>query len=360
MTPTAIVASLFLAGAPVSDSGVEEKLEKKTEAQLPFEISGRFEARESVGTRRGETRGPWTGETSLARAEVGIGWKHENVKVVVEADLADEAEIKDAWARLDLGAAAVRAGRFKMASTGLESESSWTLPTATRGDLHDALEDALQISGRRTGVSVSTRSKSKLRPEAMLAAWQALGADGDPRRGGDSDLFGQCAGARASISPGPVTAGAFAAWRSVEPYLGSQPERHWAGGADVALDLDAGLRAWVEGFAGSSPLTFEADDARATFAGARAVLGWKIGGAKKDAAFVEPFAMAGALDPDLETRADLMTEIALGVNAGRWDRWRVQLQVAETRLESNLPASIAERAEIADRRTALLQMGVSF
>ncbi len=347
MTPAALATALLLASAPAP------RAEKQ-----PFEVHGRFEAREKVSSVQEPSRQPWRGDFGLARARLGVDWKKDDVEVVLEADLEGKPELKDAWAKLDVGrGAAVRAGQFKMPISALERESSWELPTARRGEIHAALEDGLQVTGRRPGAEAAWKAKSRLDPRVSAGVWQSLGADGKAAPGEGGDLFGQAAGARVSISPGPVTLGASGAWRSMEPMLGAEPERHWAAGADLAIDHDAGGRAWIEGLAGSSPLGISGD---ATFAVARAALAWRFGGAAKNAPYVEPFALAGALDPDAEIEGDLLVERAIGVNAGRWERWRVQLQLEESGVARNFPPLLAERARVASRRMALLQMGVSF
>lgn len=387
MTPAGLAAAMILLAAngsgtlddgsarPGGTAGVEERqaaqepappaaaAAEKRAARNPLEIKGRVYARESFAPVGPEPRadGPWSGRFSLESARVGAKYRGEDFFLEIDAELEGRPQLKDAYVKLDTGhGTALRAGQFKSPFSALALESTWTLPTVGRGRLDELLIDTLQVGGRRPGAQIEWTTKSHaLRPKLEAGIWQGTDQDGEPRADGTAELMGETAGARASVRPGPLEIGVSGAWRAAQPVFGKEWERFWTAGADVALQTQSRFRSWIEGGAGSSWADEDpADGEHAVFGYARAVAAWRIGGASKGEPYLEPFAAGGALDPGLDVRDDLVWESAVGVNAGRWKRWRAQLQYEASRASKNTPESLLGMSPHASR-AVLLQVGFS-
>ena len=361
MTPAALAGAVALFAASGALSAPPGPAEEKA-AKPPLEVSGRVYARESFapsGIRTGP-RDPWTGRFSLESARIGATYRLEGVKLEVEAELEGRASVRDAFAELDVGRGKeVRVGQFKSPFSALMLESSWKLPTVGRGVIHDLLTDELQVGGRRPGAQVELKGKGFLRPRLEAGIWQGTGQDGEPRSDQTSEAMAETAGARVSARPGPVEIGISGAWRAAQPVTSMPFERFWVAGADLSVETDWRLRSWIEGGAGSSwadddPL----DGDHAVFGYGRAVAAWRLGGAEDGAPYVEAFGAAGSLDPDVDVRDDLVWETAAGINAGRWKRWRGQLQFQKGGHAAHAPVSLLEQRPD-DWRAVLLQVGVS-
>lgn len=334
-------------------------VEKK--AKPPLEITGRVYARESFGPVGVQPApdAPWAGRFSLESARVGAKYRGEDFYLEIEAELEGRPELKDAYVKLDTGyGTALRAGQFKAPFSALALESSWSLPTVGRGRLDELLIDTLQIGGRRPGAQIEWSTKSHaLRPKVEAGIWQGTDQEGEPRADGTAEVMGETAGARASVRPGPVEIGVSGAWRAAQPIFGKEWERFWAAGTDVVIVTESRFRSWVEGGAGSSWADEDpADGKHAVFGYARAVAAWRLGGAEKGEVYLEPFAAGGAIDPGLEVQDDVVWESAFGVNAGRWKRWRAQLQYETSRASRNTPESLHGPAPDV-MKAVLLQVG---
>lgn len=383
MTPAALAAVVFFAvsGPTVAPSHDETPAaqapppapaptpsvaappaEASAEKKSPFEISGRVVARETfgpAGLREGQ-RDPWTGRFSLANARIGAKYRMDDVLVEVEAELADEPRLRDAYIRLDTGyGTALRAGQFKSPFAIIAMESTWTLPTIERGRIDDLLVDRLQVGGRRPGAQIEWAGREGLRPRIEAGIWQGTDQDGNPREDRTAETLGETAGARFSVRPGPLELGLSGAWRVAQPVPETDFERFWTTGADLTLATDGRGRAWVEGGAGSSWADENpADDEHAIFGYGRTIAAWRIGGASRGAPYLEAFGSTGALDPDLQVKNDLVIENAIGFNAGRWKRWRGQVQLESSRASRNTPASLLGDTP-KESRAVLLQIGVA-
>jgi hypothetical protein len=196
--------------------------------------------------------------------------------------------------------------------------------------LHDILLDRLQVAGRRPGVLVQLRGTGMLAPSLTLAA--ARGSDPDP--GGlnyeNLALDAQNVVVRVGISPGPIDLALVAERRSTRWLSGTKTIEHlWVGGADLRLDKAferSGLRVWAESLAGSSWYASDETDGLVRFATARAVVAWRRGGLSEGEGYIEPFAMGGVLDPDMDIQSDLIYEAFFGLNVGYWGNTRLTLQ----------------------------------
>lgn len=334
----------------------------KTE-ETPFEVTGRVYARETFGPAgvREDARDPWTGRFSLESARVGGKYRADDLYVEIEAELEGEPRLRDAFVVLETGfhGTAIRAGQFKSPFAALALESSWKLPNVERGLLDELLIDHMQLGGRRPGAQLEWRGRGEIRPKLELGIWQGTDQTGSPREDRTSETLAETAAARASIRAGALELGASGAWRTAQPVAGGAFDRFWAGGADLTLDTDAGARAWIEGGAGSSWADEDpADATHATFGYARSVAAWRVGGASRGAPYVEPFASAGLLDPDVEIGSDLVRETGVGLNAGRWKRWRGQVEWLRSDASRNTPASLLGD-EARKQEAVRFQIGVS-
>jgi hypothetical protein len=92
---------------------------------------------------------------------------------------------------------------------------------------------------------------------------------------------------------------------------------------------------------------------------ARALVGYRFGGLALGDPYVEPFGHFALLDPDTEVVSDFVTEAALGVNAGFWDRARVTLQGEMVAGQRNLPSGFLDHRK-PDQLSLLLQAGARF
>lgn len=97
-------------------------------------------------------RDGWARDVGLSRARLEVVGRLDRMQTVIEADLADERLLKDAYVRLD-GPAATRltAGRFKAPFLERETASTWRLPLVSRGLVDDYLVDRNELGGRRIG-----------------------------------------------------------------------------------------------------------------------------------------------------------------------------------------------------------------
>ena len=119
---------------------------------------------------------------------------------------------------------------------------------------------------------------------------------------------------------------------------------------------------WLDGGAGES--LYVADDKpegdqTPWFFTARALVGYRFGGLALGDPYVEPFGHFALLDPDTEVVSDFVTEAAVGVNAGFWDRARLGLQGEITRGQRNFPTGFLDNRD-PDRMSLLLQAGARF
>jgi len=95
------------------------------------------------------------------------------------------------------------------------------------------------------------------------------------------------------------------------------------------------------------------------FAAARALVAYRFGGLSLGAPYVEPFGFFALLDPDTEVVHDFVSEAAVGVAAGFWDRARLSLQAERTRAQRNFPEAFLDD-QSPDHMSLLLQAGARF
>ena len=117
------------------------------------------------------------------------------------------------------------------------------------------------------------------------------------------------------------------------------------------------LRTWAEAITGRAALL----GGTGNLLSGRVVTAWRLGGADRGKAYVEPFLMLSAMDPDLDRPEDLLWEGAAGLNAGQWERWRLQAQFEVRKTSPGTPPVLEALEEsLASRRALLVQLEVGF
>jgi hypothetical protein len=292
------------------------------------------------------------------------------ITAMVELELTDKPELKDAWVRLRSERFGVQVGQFKVPFSAFALESRWDLPTAGRGLSHEILVDRLEVAGRRPGVTVSARTRGKDHWSIAFGTFQGsvlLERDGTVQKAEPFDeqsLRTQSLVARAELEHGDVTAGAGFEQRVGTPGV-LRSERYFTLGGDVVLDTEyhgGGLRLWAEGILGGSWLEHSrkpTDDVDAIFASGRLMAAARFGGTKKGAPYLEPYGMVSVFDPDTVVAFDLASEQTVGVNVGFWRLARVGVEATLTHLERNFPRAYGLGTH-PNRQTLLAQAGATF
>lgn len=307
---------------------------------------------------------PWTGQLELASVRLGARyrWKKKlRAKVVLEA--AGKVSLRDALIELDgPSGLELAVGRFKGPVSAIERASAWLLPSIDRGAVAEVLDDGLSLTGRREGVELRWQRK-KRGPAVLATVSQSVATTGDAAARPLSDGAGLAAALRGEVSLGRVARiGAVVSNREVN-YV-SDVSRYWAAGLDAELDLGErglGLRAWIDVLAGQSHLGAASADYPTTFFASQAIAGYKLGGAKRGAFYLEPYVLAAYLNPDVEHRLDHVLDTSVGVTGGLWQRWRVQLQGSRVATWSRRPAGLLGfGADLNDRLAVSLQLGAAF
>jgi hypothetical protein len=257
----------------------------------------------------------------------------------IEIELSGNPELKDAYVQARDKGFFARAGQFKPPVSAMEMESTWALPLAHRGFIHDLLLDYLDVAGRRPGVIVGYRAKGGIKPRLTLGVFQgSVLQDGNVTPGDrdvvlieEKDLSAQGFAGRFDVDLGGLELGAFYQHRVGSPVF-PETEHYPLGGVDVLFDRtfeSGGLRVWADAMAGTSWYEFEdkpADDDDAVFVEGRVLAAYRFGGTVDEAFYVEPFGMLGMLEPDTDVDSDWALEAVLGLNVGLWRRARITLQ----------------------------------
>ncbi len=310
-------------------------------------------------------------DLSLASARFGVEY-HSPLRFLsaqLELEVAGKPRVKDAF--IEAGKRFfVKAGQFKVPSAALELASPWTLPLAHRGLVHDLMTDWMDIAGRAPGVAVGYRGRGAFKPKLTLGAFQGTTlkqvapGDRDVKLIDHASLKAQTFAARGEVTLASVTVGGW-----YEQRVGSTAVGAFDHFATFGLDAElsqrfehGALRVWVDGSAGES-LYVNADkpgtDPSPWFAAGRALVAYRFGGLALGDPYVEPFGFFAVLDPDTEVVKDFVSEAALGVAAGFWDRARLSLQGEMTNGQRNFPTSFLDNQN-PDHLSLLLQAGARF
>jgi hypothetical protein len=351
--------------------GDEHELVLKGRLFTLAEVSHRNET--VVGTTGAlETRDRNALDLELQSARFNVSYRSplRFLSAQVEFDVASKPLVKDAF--LEVGKTFfVKAGQFKVLGSTFELESPWNLPLVRRGLVHRLMTDWLDIAGRRPGVAVGYRGgKGGLKPRLTLGAFQGtvlkevLPGARDVTLIDHASLKAQTYAARAEISPGKVKLGAWYEHR-VGALTAVEFSHFETFGVDAELNVafeKSALRAWVDGSAGESLYVTDdkpGSDPYPWFAAGRALVGYRFGGMALGDPYIEPFGFFALMDPDTEVVSDFVTEAAVGVAAGYWDRLRITLQGEITDAKRNFPNRFLEN-QSPDHSSLLLQAGARF
>lgn len=309
-------------------------------------------------------------ELQLVEARAGLEYKALGwLDVQLEADFAGKPKLKDAFVRVDSECAPVRGqfGQFKMPVSALTMDSTWKLPLPERGIIQGILSDHVQMLGRRQGALGRVRAPGKLKPELSLGVFQGWAGNTndliEPDLNTTETFDSQNLVARAGLRLAGIDIGVVG--ERISTVVAMQIRHFWTAGLDATADYDlphGGVRFWLEGYTGNTwrAANGGTDHPSMQFGTARGVFAWRWGGEHKEEAYIEPFAMGGVLDPDLETHSDLVLEGMLGVNAGAWKRFRVGLTGLLGGSASGVPDQLFVGNAIRARRTLELQVGAAF
>jgi hypothetical protein len=346
------------AGAP--PPAKDEPAAKKKPDQSKIVVNGRIFVRETYGH---EGDGDWGAQTSIASARLGARYRWKMLRARLELEFHKTAKLRSAYLELEPSPeVAVRAGLFKIPLSPLELTSSWVLPLADRGLLSVILRDRLEVAGRRVGATATwtpgaaEAEDHRWRIRASAGYFQGLDDSGELLDAAAAEGFGKVGAARLELGPFGVTGEI----RQGEPVLMGPIRTAWAASADATL-AGAGARLWLEVLVGSSWLVAEPTRQDAFVLEARAVAAWRCGGAKAGAVYLEPYVMAGMIDPDRELADDLVLEGTGGINVGMWKRWRLQVELEVWRFGKNVPFGFVIPAVAPVDRTAVVtQLGAAF
>ncbi|MBZ4417243.1 porin [Myxococcus sp. RHSTA-1-4] len=351
--------------SPAADSNVPEAGSGPTDVtgargliSLPaalgsVEVSGRISVREAVDAPRG---GAWEGGLSIPAARLELTYRlQKRLRAVVELDV--RGELKDAFVWLNLSHGfAVRAGQFKIPLSLVELESTRRLPLVRRGLVRDVLDDALGMSGRSPGAQAEWKCGDC--GLALLAGvYQSRDVDDDVAL--DKGL-GLMPAVRATWDLGRLEVGASALYQPTASSVAGSGSG-WMSGLDASHSLSLGvgaLRTWAEVRVGRSPLLTGTQGSLLT---GRLLTAFRIGGVDTGRAYVEPFVMVSALDPDLQSPDDSIWEGTGGFNVGLWKQWRLQTQFEVRRTGASFPLLLRSLdGSLVSRRALLVQMEVGF
>jgi hypothetical protein len=351
-----------LAGAAQEPAGAAPPEPPPPDAARPASRLG-LKGRVELQARRDEKDGREPEETSgIDSARIELRYERGRwLDAVLEVDVADGLELRDAFVLTGTRRLATRLGQFKPPISAVELDSGWTLPVLRRGIVHQVLEDHMRFTGRRPGVQLEASAGKPLRPSLEIGVFQGLAPGGEllPRVG---TLETSVAG-RASVRPGPLELGAFGALVGTEPMPGFGIGRYWAVGADAVLELEAagfGFRAWADAHYGKSFYALGLVGLDGMFAAGRAIAAVRWGGLDGGRPYVEAFGLAETVRFDLDTPGSTLSGAAVGLNAGLWKRLRLGIQVEERRSGTASPPLSDGGNRLRDRRAFLVELGGSF
>lgn len=232
---------------------------RKLELDLPLELEVHGRVLMDLGA---DERDGWARSLGMSSARLGLEARLPGVKTVLQADLAEDPIVQDAYVRLDgPGATRLTAGRFKAPFSERRLASAWRLPLVDRGLVDHYLVKRNGLGGRRLGVAAT------LRPwDGRLDATAGVFA-GDPQALDAGSDTGEDWAARVAVRRGEALELGVGGYRA-GPGSGpdAAPARH-AGSVFANLDLGP-LEAALEGFAGRI--------AQGPFAAGTALVGWKL------------------------------------------------------------------------------------
>lgn len=361
---------------PAGDAGVaadDSKKANKAKADKDkdddderYDFGGRLFVRDTV-THLDSTTFPDTWNNSLAvdSARVNFNYrdKRRGIRIQIEAEFADRADLKDAYFRLDVSdSLRVKTGRFKRPMSAVALESKWDLPVLERGvisDLEipnvDAGSDALPVGGRSEGVQLEYTGRDvPLEPRVYVGVFR-----GDVHDQSTSlvdltdDGFPEDVYARVELElTKDIRLGLSGAWVAQLSTAGQLDtlRRSFVGNVDVAAEVGP-LRLWVEGFAGKNPLhlelTADGDQAWGSYLAARAIAAVRISRPANGIRWLEPWVSAQVGDASTKDYGsnfeDGFYAVSGGINVFLKKSYRVQLGVEHTDIGRNILADGSTR-----------------
>jgi len=350
LAPLAHADKAAKAAAKAAKKAAKQEKKEKKENKGKLDLGGRIFARAAMVKSDG---GPADLEPSIASARLKADYKWQDVlHAEIEVELRSSAKLKNALVKVlagenDAMRADVRAGNFKLPFDAITLSSAWTLPMADRGMIDNVLSNREQVAGRRLGADVEAKTLGDRKLEVDAGVFDGTDDFSNPLSATWGNGYGLDGALRAEAeATDGITIGVAAEYRSgvLAPDIISGKLSH-----RTAYDLDltverGGLRAWAEGFTGSTWLVNRAVPGHkySWFSCGRAIAAYRFGGRERGACFVEPYAMGGAIDPDSSYGSDLLSELAVGVSYGNWDVWRVQLEGELHRIGKNAPDNAAD------------------
>ncbi len=291
-------------------------------------------------------------ELSAENVRLALRWDPSRwFRAEVECDVVDGSPLKDAYLRVRGRRFGVKLGQFKPPSSSIELESRFDLPTADRELVNEVLVDHMGWAGRRPGIEVTWEATRTV--GARVGVFQASHTLGDrvgsasfnnvvPLR--DTSLHTLIAAGRLAYSRGRAELGVHGEWRPAAPVPGAGWRRFWAVGSDFSWSdkpKRGGRRIWGDAMVGASwqdSSAFDGDPA--VFLSARLIAAWRRGGRKTGVFYLEPYVAGGLVDPDTTVRADVIWDVAGGLNAGFWRRLRFTLEGRHRAYGRNVPPAL--------------------
>lgn len=291
----------------------EEEPAQPSEPQV--RVSGRVLARGESDQRTAFER-----EVGIAQARLEIEASYGFADAVIEADLAGEELLKDAYLRLEAGEQLrFYGGQFKAPFLQRQLESTWDLPRVGRGLVEDYLVETHQLGGRRLGVM--TEAKLPWLPGLKVSGGLFQGA-----RDLTDQVLGEDAALRLQLKPWkPLKVGANAYVAEVFDRI-----RRYAVATDATLSAGKLELTGEAGFGQVVPGKFTSQSAIATYEVLATANGWSV----------RPTLSGEALQLRTRDGVGFGWGGAVGVNALLDDRFKFQLQLQRAqRADDDRPAN---------------------
>ncbi len=365
-----------------SEDAAPSRKKKRKGKGHRLEFKGRIIARAQFTSRRldlvgadllAQERTVRSLDLSLPSARFGFHYDTHvpGVAAVASVELMEKPSLKDGYLQAKHDAFGLRVGQFKLPGSPFETASRLSLPSAGRGFIHDILTDRLEIGGRRPGIAGFAKLKlyehSAL--ELSLGAFQGSYLRDEATR--DRALLSmramgsQTVVGRVELALPVAQLGITGNYRVGSSKLlpiGTEPDHYWSAGVDAFIDArlgGGGLRLWADANLGESWFVAEnrSRGGRPIYGAARAMIAFRAGGRERGEVYIEPYLLAGALDPDAKVTRDLAVEAAAGIGVGFWERGHLTLQGGLMRTQRNFPVSFV-LPDYRDQKNLLLQVGV--
>lgn len=298
----------------------------------------------------------WSNELDVDSARAGLKYRDRkrNLQLEIEAEFAGrDVELRDAYLRWQPNKSIrVQVGNFKQPISGIALASRWELPVIERGlltefslgnEFNASEPDELPVGGRDIGLMVMLRGrKLPTKPRLTLGVFRSRvhkqleeraalpldWSDGFPE-----DVYTRLQ----SEIIDDLHIGVSLAWLG---RLDTANERdsfshNLVVSVDATVDI-AGIRLWLEGFTGATPVHLGiALDAEGTFRAARAIASYRLKGVGR-LKYIEPYTSLQYLDASSEFEDDAAREFGGGLVLGLAKSWRIQVGYDRQTVDSRL------------------------